>query len=91
MASSNVRLFALSTCSHCKSVKEILNSRDIEHECVEVDRLDGEARKEALAELKKHNSRLTFPTLVVGDNVVVGHKTEEINAVLQSAEKESRF
>jgi glutaredoxin-like protein NrdH len=89
MSFSNVKLFALSTCSHCKDVKDFLNRREVDYECIEVDRLEGEQRTEAIAALKKYNSRLSFPTLIAGERVVVGNKQAEIAEALQQAEKEN--
>ena len=78
MAAQSVKLFALSTCSHCKHAKELLDSLGVDYECVNVDQLEGQEKKDVLEEVKKHNPRLAFPTLVVGDECIVGYKEEEI-------------
>ena len=82
----DVKLFALSTCIHCKHTKEFLDEKGIEYTCTYVDRLSGEERKDAIQEVKKHNPSLSFPTLVVDDDVcVVGFKKKEIEDALESS------
>ena len=79
---SQIVLYALSTCSHCKDVKRLLDSRSIEYRSIEVDLLEGEARKKAIEEVKQYNSRVTFPTTVIGDKVIVGSKKDRIKEAL---------
>ena len=47
-----------------------------------VDQLKGEERAEAIAEVKKYNPNLSFPTLVVGERCIVGLKEKEIREAL---------
>jgi glutaredoxin-like protein NrdH len=82
MKPCDVELYALSTCSHCQDTKEFLNKSGIKYQCVDVDKLDPEERRTCLEKIKKLNPRCTFPTLVIGDNVVVGFKEDEIKADL---------
>jgi glutaredoxin-like protein NrdH len=44
--------------------------------------LDGEERKAILADVKKFNPRCSFPTVVIGDNVIVGYKVDKIKEAL---------
>ncbi len=82
----DVKLFALSTCIHCKHTKEFLDDKNVEYSCTYVDRLSGDERKEAIQEVKKHNPNLSFPTLVVGDDIcVVGFKKKEIEEALEQS------
>ena len=82
MQQCQVKLYSLSTCSHCKDTKELLNQCKVDYECVDVDKLDPENRQKLLAEIKKLNPECTFPTLVIGDKVVVGFKKDEIKGDL---------
>ena len=77
-----VKLYALSTCVHCKNAKEFLNQCGIDHDCVDVDKLDGDKRKELLQEIKRINPQCSFPTIVIGDKVIVGFKKDEIKEAL---------
>ncbi len=78
MKPCKVKLYALSTCSHCKDTKEFLNQCGVDYDCVDVDTLEPEKRKVYLEEVKKLNPQCTFPTLVIDDKVIVGFKKDEI-------------
>jgi glutaredoxin-like protein NrdH len=77
-----VKLYALSTCSHCKDTKELLNQCGVDYECVDIDKLEPEQRQPYLEEIKKLNPECTFPTLIAGDKVIVGFKKDEIKEAL---------
>lgn len=70
--SKRIRLFALSTCVWCKKTKEFLSQHEVEYEAVDVDLLTGKEKQEAMAEVKRHNPGMTFPTVVIGDRCIVG-------------------
>lgn len=82
MTKQSVKVYSLSTCSHCKAVKKLLARHNIEFDVVEVDRLDKGQRKDTIAEVKQHNERLSFPTTVIGDEVVIGYKADLIKNLL---------
>jgi len=82
MTDKEVTLYTLSTCSHCKSTKRLLDECTIEYDFVDVDLLEGEERKAILEDIKKVNPRCSFPTLIIGDKVVVGYKEKEIKEAL---------
>ncbi|MFP4070642.1 MAG: glutaredoxin family protein [Desulfovibrionales bacterium] len=81
---NDVKLFALSTCIHCKKTKEFLDECGTKYECVYVDELKGDERKQVIEEVKKYNPSLSFPTILIGDKVIVGFKKEEIKELLDS-------
>ena len=82
VSSQPVKLFALSTCSHCKSTRKLLDDHDVAYECVEVDQTSGEERTDLIAEVKKYNPACSFPTLVIGEKVIVGFRENEIKGIL---------
>ena len=77
-----VKIYSLSTCSHCKATKKFLGECTIKYEFVDVDLLDGEERKAILADVKKFNPRCSFPTVIIGDQVIVGYKEDKIKEAL---------
>jgi glutaredoxin-like protein NrdH len=77
-----VKLYSLSTCIHCKDTKEFLNHCGIDPDCVDVDTLDLEQRKKVLQEIRQLNPECTFPTIVVGDKVIVGFQKDELKEIL---------
>lgn len=82
MNQCDVKLYALSTCIHCKNTKEFLEECGIDYECVNVDKVDAEQRKALLEEVKKINPNCSFPTIIIGDKIIVGFKKEEIKEAL---------
>jgi glutaredoxin len=77
-----VRVYTLSTCSHCKATKEFLDKCKVKYDFDEVDLLKGEERKAILEDVRKWNPNCTFPTIIIGDKVIVGHKEDEIKEAL---------
>jgi len=77
-----VKIFSLSTCSHCKSTKKMLADCTIHYDFVDVDLLEGKERAAILADVKKFNPKCSFPTIIIGDKVIVGFKEKEIREAL---------
>lgn len=77
-----VKIYSLSTCSHCKSTKKLLDECQVEYEFEDVDLLKGEERAAILEDVKKLNPRCSFPTIIIGDKVIVGYKENEIREAL---------
>ncbi|MEJ2135474.1 MAG: glutaredoxin family protein [Desulfofustis sp.] len=82
-ARGKVKLYAVSTCTHCKALMEFLKEHQVEFSFVNVDELEGSARREMVKKVKELNKRCTFPTLVVGERVIVGFKEEEVRETLR--------
>lgn len=82
MTDKKVKLFSLSTCSHCKSTKKLLSECTVKYEFVDVDMLEGDERKAILEDVKKFNPKCSFPTIIIGDKVIVGYKEDEIKEAL---------
>ena len=77
-----VRIFSLSTCSHCKSAKKMLAECTVKYEFVDVDLLEGKERAAILEDVRKFNPKCSFPTIIIGEKVVVGFKEKEIKEAL---------
>jgi len=78
-----VKVFTLSTCSHCKAAKKFLNDHDVTFDFTDVDRLKVEEKALVIEEVKKYNPRLTFPTIIInGDRVIIGFQDREIKEAL---------
>ena len=82
MTDPDVKIFSLSTCSHCKATKKYLSECTIKYEFIDVDLLKGDERKAIIADVKKFNPRCSFPTIIIGDKVIVGFKEKEIQEAL---------
>ena len=79
---NTVRMFTLSTCGHCKAAKQFMKQLGVEFDYTDVDLLQGEERQKAVDEVRKLNQRLSFPTIVIGDTVIVGNNPDEIKKAL---------
>lgn len=77
-----IKLYTLSTCSHCKAAKKFLTECNLSYECTDVDLLSGEEKAAAMAEVKSVNPRLTFPTIIIGERVIVGFNEATLREVL---------
>ncbi|TES85760.1 glutaredoxin family protein [Candidatus Aerophobetes bacterium] len=77
-----VKIFTLSTCSHCKATKKLLDDCRVKYEFTDVDLLDQEERTAILADVKKLNPRCSFPTIVIGDKIIIGYQEDEIKDAL---------
>jgi glutaredoxin len=82
MTKPEVKIFSLSTCSHCKATKKFIDGCTIKYEFVDVDLLEGEERKAIIEDVKRFNPRCSFPTIIIGDKVIVGFKEKEIKEAL---------
>ena len=82
MENKSVLLYSLSTCGHCRSAKKLLSQNEIEYDYVDVDQLTGDERKTMIEKVKSLNPRCSFPTIVIGDQVIVGFKEDQIRQAL---------
>ncbi|MGD8521230.1 MAG: glutaredoxin family protein [Desulfobacterales bacterium] len=81
-ANRDVKIYSLSTCSHCKATKKLLGECTIKYDFVDVDLLEGDERKAIIEDVKKFNPRCSFPTIIIGEKVIVGFKEKEIKEAL---------
>lgn len=73
-----VRLFALSTCVHCNSLKRLLKKHDIKFEWTDIDLLPKDEQDSFFEETKAHNPKKSFPIVIIGNKAIVGDQRELI-------------
>jgi glutaredoxin len=78
----DIKIYSLSTCSHCKATKKLLDECTIKFDFIDVDLLEGAERKAMVEEIKKVNKRCSFPTIIIGEKVIVGYKEKDIKEAL---------
>lgn len=78
----DVKIYTLSTCSHCRATKQFLDEHKIKYDFTDVDILQGEKRKAVLDDIRKINPKCSFPTIIIGDKVIIGFKEDEIREAL---------
>jgi glutaredoxin-like protein NrdH len=77
-----IKIYTLSTCVHCKAAKKLLIECGVKYEFIDVDLLTGEAQKNVLEDVKKYNPECSFPTIIIGDKVIIGFRENEIRGEL---------
>jgi len=77
-----IKLYTLSTCSHCMRTKRFFKDNQIDMEFTDVDLLSGEERERVMNEVRKLNPDCSFPTICIDNNVIVGFNEEELRKAL---------
>jgi len=77
-----IKIYTLSTCSHCKAAKKFLNENNITFDATDVDLLQGADREAVLKEVVAYNPQRSFPTIVIGDKIIIGFKENDIREAL---------
>lgn len=83
MQRKKVMLYTLSTCSHCKAAKKLLTDLGVAYEYTDVDLVPRSERETVIAEVRKLNPSVSFPTIVIGDAVIVGNREDKIREALE--------
>lgn len=78
MDQPKVFVYALSTCGHCRNAKKLLDANNVKYESVDVDLLSKDELKKTLNEVRKVNPQAAFPTIIIGDKVIVGYRELDI-------------
>jgi len=78
MDQPKVFLYALSTCGHCRNAKKLLDAHNVQYDFVDVDLLPRDEMGKTIEEVRKVNPQAAFPTLIIGDKVIVGYRELEI-------------
>ena len=79
---SKVKIYTLSTCSHCKAAKKFLNDCGIKFKFTDVDLLEGSKRDNILQEIVKYNPQRSFPTIIIDDKIIIGFREKAIREAL---------
>ncbi|MCU0852994.1 MAG: glutaredoxin family protein [Thermoplasmata archaeon] len=77
------KVYALSTCPYCKRTRRFLDEHKVAYDCIEVDLLDDDEQDKALEEVQKLTGRSSFPVVIIGDEIIVGHDEERLKKALK--------
>jgi glutaredoxin-like protein NrdH len=77
-----VMLYALSTCGWCAKTKQLLTDLGVAFDYLYVDLVGRDDQKAVVEEVEKVNPALSFPTVVIGDQTIVGFREDEIRRAL---------
>ena len=75
-------MYTLSTCSHCKATKKFLKDNGIHFEFIDVDLLQGSEKENILNEIVQYNPQRSFPTIIIGNKIIVGFREYDIREAL---------
>ena len=78
----NITLYALSTCAWCNKIKRFLAEHELEYEGIDVDLLAGEEKQAVRDKVRAVNPRRSYPTMVVGEETLVGYDEDRLKEVL---------
>lgn len=76
------RLFTLSTCVHCKAAKRFFKLHGIDFDHIDVDKLDSREKEAILSEMTRLSGTCRFPTIVIGNTVIVGFYEDKVRAAI---------
>jgi glutaredoxin len=80
-----IKCYTVSTCVWCKKTKKWLKDNSYEYEYIDVDLLEGEDKQKIQDEVRALNDRVSFPTIVIDDTVViVGHDSDKLKEALEN-------
>jgi ferredoxin-thioredoxin reductase catalytic subunit/glutaredoxin len=82
MTDQKITLYSLTTCVFCQAIKKMLDDLDISFKCIQADELPEEDKRRVISELRKVNPKCSFPTVVVGEEVIVGYKVQELKEII---------
>ena len=77
-----IKLYTLSTCSHCNRTKRFFKEHNIDMEFIDVDLLSGADRERIMEEVRKLNPDCSFPTICINEVIVVGFNEEKLRKAL---------
>lgn len=78
-----VRLFTLSTCGHCKRVKNLMKEIGSSYKYVDVDLCSRQEKREITEFLRENDLPLSFPVVIIDDEIIIGNKEQEIIELLK--------
>ena len=79
---AKIKLYTLSTCSHCTRAKRFFKDCGIDTEFTDVDLLTGAERERIMDEVRKLNPDCSFPTICIDDNIIIGFNEEKLKKAL---------
>jgi glutaredoxin len=77
------KVYALSTCPYCRRTRRFLDENKIAYDCIEVDLLDDDEQEKAVEEVEKLTGKRSFPVVIIGPEIIVGHDEEKLKKALK--------
>ena len=81
---AKIVVYGLSTCGWCSKTKQYLAEKGVSYYFVDVDLLTKTDAKEVQQEIKRWNSQVSFPTIVINNEAcIIGHNTKKLSEVIE--------
>ncbi len=78
-----IKVYALTTCPYCRMARKYLDDNDVAYDVLEVDLLEGDEKKAAVAEVKELSGGTSFPVITVDEEIIVGFNKKRIKELLE--------
>jgi glutaredoxin-like protein NrdH len=59
-----------------------MHDNGITFDYIDVDLLQGEDKQRTLQEVEQYNPNRSFPTIIIGDNIIIGFREDDIREAL---------
>ncbi|MBI5250101.1 MAG: glutaredoxin family protein [Desulfomonile tiedjei] len=79
-----IKIYSISTCKHCRCAKNLLIQRGARFECQDLDLADKDKVASIMEEVRRLNSKCSFPTIVIGEKVIIGYREDLIEEALDN-------
>ena len=81
---TRVKMYTISTCGYCRAAKAFLREQGIPFEFIDIDLLEDDEKHRILKEAREVTSvdRISFPTIVIGETVIIGFREDQIRKAL---------
>lgn len=73
----DIKVYSTPTCPYCKMVKELLSSKSVEYQDIDVS-----ASQESLDEMISVSGQMGVPVVVIGDEVIRGFNKDKIESLI---------
>ncbi len=79
---TEIEFYGLSTCMWCKKTKAFLDEKKVEYNPIFVNELQGDEKDKVRNRVRELNPNVTFPTVKIGDTIIIGYHPEELEEAL---------
>ena len=86
----NVSMYTLSTCPWCRKTKQYFKDHNIPFDYVDYDLQSVQEQEKIEQEMKKRGGALSFPWVLIGDDLVVGWNPAKYDELLSLSKTSAR-
>jgi glutaredoxin len=86
MNCTEIEFYGLSTCMWCKKTKAFLDEKKVDYNPIFVNELQGDERDKVRNRVRELNPNVTFPTVKIGNKIIIGHHPEKLEEALAACQ-----